>query len=166
LSVDVAGAELRLLHRLPEAQLRWAAILAGGLLWAVFAAMLGLVMFSVRLNGALSKVRFLMNQDTLTNLLNRRGFAAARRDGRRTALLLMDIDHFKRVNDSHGHDAGDQVLAGIAQRLSVGVMEYDLVCRWGWDEPLERAVDRADNLMYEAKAAGRNQIKSDIAGAS
>jgi len=223
LSTDVAAGELRLLHRLPEAELRWASIRAGGLYWAVFAAMLGLVMFSVRLNEALSKVRFLMNRDTLTDLLNRRGFAAsvaprrevARRDGRRTALLLMDIDHFKRVNDSYGHDMGDQVLSGIAQRLSVGVMEYDLVCRWGgeellvflvyedpgtlwriaqrlrtsignrvlsdeglsvtvsggltdwgWDEPLEPAVDRADQLMYEAKAAGRNQIKSDIAGAS
>lgn len=220
LSAVVVADEMRLLHRLPESDLRWAAIRAGGLFWVLFAALLGLVLFSVRLNEALSKVRFLMYRDTLTDLLNRRGFAAsvkrrretAREKGHATALLMMDIDHFKRVNDTYGHDVGDQVLMSIAQRLSVGIMEYDLVCRWGgeellvflvyeevdtlwhiaerlrtsigereisdkelcvtvsggltkwnWDEPLEGAVDRADHLMYEAKKAGRNRIKSDVA---
>jgi len=79
------------------------------------------------------------HRDPLTGLHNRRGLhetVAARGllysfEG---ALLLMDIDHFKRVNDGHGHAAGDAVLVEVARRLSEAVRGDDLVVRWGGEE--------------------------------
>ncbi len=79
------------------------------------------------------------HRDPLTGLHNRRGLyetAAARGllqhfEG---ALMLLDIDHFKRINDGHGHAAGDAVLVEVARRLSDAVREDDLLVRWGGEE--------------------------------
>lgn len=78
-------------------------------------------------------------RDPLTNLANRRGLletAAAHGVDQafNGALLMVDIDHFKHVNDSHGHAAGDAVLVEVAQRLSRVVRDNDLVARWGGEE--------------------------------
>ncbi|GGX72035.1 sensor domain-containing diguanylate cyclase [Saccharospirillum salsuginis] len=143
-SAIVARDELRLLHRLPRSTLYWNGVRESLLVWAVLFAMLVLVAFSVRLREALAKVTTLMNRDDLTGLLNRRGIQEAYRplrelalrEGRDSALLLLDIDHFKHINDSHGHEVGDQVLSTIADRLQAHVREYDLVCRWGGEEIL------------------------------
>ncbi len=80
--------------------------------------------------------------DALTDLANRRAFderfeQALRRLQRHAtpvAVLCMDIDHFKRINDGHGHAAGDAVLQQFAQRLSAAVRATDLVARLGGDE--------------------------------
>ncbi|MEV0200003.1 diguanylate cyclase [Nonomuraea sp. NPDC050691] len=58
----------------------------------------------------------------------------ARRTGETLALLIIDIDHFKRVNDRHGHLVGDQVLAGVAATLRSQLREYDVVGRFGGEE--------------------------------
>ncbi|GAA5080512.1 diguanylate cyclase (GGDEF)-like protein [Thermocatellispora tengchongensis] len=58
----------------------------------------------------------------------------ARRTGARLAVLIIDIDHFKRVNDRHGHLVGDQVLAGIAATLRGQLREYDVIGRFGGEE--------------------------------
>ncbi|WP_312888285.1 diguanylate cyclase [Nonomuraea rhodomycinica] len=58
----------------------------------------------------------------------------ARRTGETLALLIVDIDHFKRVNDRHGHLVGDQVLAGVAATLRSQLREYDVVGRFGGEE--------------------------------
>jgi len=87
-------------------------------------------------------IRNLAFVDTLTQLPNRRflldrlrqGLANARRHGRHGALLFIDIDHFKRVNDTYGHEAGDQLLCEIAARLRKAVREGDTVARLGGDE--------------------------------
>ena len=80
--------------------------------------------------------------DPLTNLPNRRmmrdrleqEIKRNRRDGRKMALLLMDLDHFKAVNDTLGHDAGDVLLCEAASRLRACVREHDTVARMGGDE--------------------------------
>lgn len=81
--------------------------------------------------------------DRLTGLLNRAGFAetagpmiaAARRRGAQVWILVVDIDHFKRLNDRYGHLAGDRALAEVASRLSsVARRREDLVARWGGEE--------------------------------
>jgi diguanylate cyclase (GGDEF)-like protein len=93
--------------------------------------------------------------DPLTGLRNRRWFALAapaeaeraRRAGPARCLLiaLLDIDHFKRINDSHGHAAGDAVLVEVAQRLQREARGGDFVLRWGGEEflLLLRDVERA-----------------------
>lgn len=86
------------------------------------------------------RLRQLAQRDPLTGLLNRAGFeqhleqAAQTKDGGSLALLYIDLDHFKPVNDRHGHPAGDQVLKMFAQRLTHLVRPIDAVARLGGDE--------------------------------
>jgi len=80
--------------------------------------------------------------DALTSLWNRRGIvdmlgmelARAGREGSRLALLVIDIDHFKRVNDAHGHAVGDEVLREVARRLQEGLRSAEALGRYGGDE--------------------------------
>lgn len=84
----------------------------------------------------------LSREDALTGLANRRQFderlvlalQRLKRHGAPLALLSMDLDHFKQVNDGYGHAAGDAVLRAFAQRLREAVRETDLVARFGGDE--------------------------------
>jgi diguanylate cyclase (GGDEF)-like protein len=78
-------------------------------------------------------------RDPLTGLANRRHFQAAMKqlaaDGKLAGtVFLIDIDHFKRINDKHGHSAGDTVLVEMARRLRETLREHDLIVRWGGEE--------------------------------
>ena len=78
-------------------------------------------------------------RDPLTGLANRRHFQAAMRqlaaDGKLSGTVyLIDIDHFKNINDRHGHSAGDAVLVEVARRLRGTLREHDLIVRWGGEE--------------------------------
>lgn len=85
---------------------------------------------------------FLSEHDPLTNLMNRRAFdkqlenalVKANRSGCKLAILFIDLDDFKCINDTYGHDAGDMVLVQIAERLEECVRESDFVGRLGGDE--------------------------------
>lgn len=80
--------------------------------------------------------------DALTGLLNRRGFesqmafalAMARRSGRPLSLITVDVDHFKKVNDTYGHDAGDEVLRRLALTLQDRLRASDVIARLGGEE--------------------------------
>ena len=80
--------------------------------------------------------------DYLTGLANRRtvaqagtqAFALARREGGRLSLAVLDVDHFKRINDQHGHDAGDLALKYLAEKLLAACEENDLTGRLGGEE--------------------------------
>ena len=97
----------------------------------------------------------LAEHDALTELPNRlllsdrlaRSIALARRYGRRLAVLFIDCDKFKHINDTLGHAIGDQVLRSIARRLTACVRESDTVSRHGGDEflILLSEVDHADD---------------------
>ncbi len=81
-------------------------------------------------------------RDPLTKLFNRRYLeetmarecARARRNGKKLSVLIMDIDHFKTINDTHGHDAGDAVLVAFARLLSQKIRKEDIACRLGGEE--------------------------------
>jgi diguanylate cyclase (GGDEF)-like protein len=155
--------------------------------------------------------------DGLTGLLNQREFARslnaellrAQRTGERATLIIGDLDHFKLVNDEHGHTVGDDVLAAVSTEITRCLRPYDLACRIGGEElaiilprtsrnegvdiaerirvrvearrgddlpavtiscgvagyPEDASVAReltrrADDAMYEAKAAGRNTVRA------
>jgi two-component system cell cycle response regulator len=78
------------------------------------------------------------SRDALTGAFNRKTFEehlrAACASSTRVALVLFDADHFKKVNDTHGHPAGDQVLAEIARRASGVLRHGDFLCRYGGEE--------------------------------
>ena len=85
--------------------------------------------------------------DKLTGMLNRRGieetFASEGSHERDITLLVLDIDHFKRVNDTHGHDTGDLVLQHVAAVIAENIRAGDLVGRWGGEEFLVACMDCA-----------------------
>ena len=88
------------------------------------------------------RVRYLAHHDDLTQLVNRvafrerlqQAFALARASTRGVAVLCLDLDRFKEINDTRGHDAGDRVLAETAQRMRASVRAVDTVARLGGDE--------------------------------
>ncbi len=106
--------------------------------------------------------------DDLTGLSNHRRFKEelgreirrAERTGAPLCLIFLDLDHFKRVNDTHGHDQGDEVLRGVAWVLREHVRAVDLPCRYGGEEfavilpetELDAAVAVAERLRLEVAA--------------
>ncbi len=118
-----------------------------GLGIAASLALLGIVLFLIsRLAGSLSEAYSIIETmsitDELTQLFNRRHFharldeeiARARRYGHPLSLLMMDIDHFKTINDRYGHQTGDDVLKAIAAIFGSNTRSADIVARYGGEE--------------------------------
>jgi diguanylate cyclase (GGDEF)-like protein/PAS domain S-box-containing protein len=108
---------------------------------------------SERLGAANAELERLARVDALTEVANRRALqeqlracvARARRHGTDFGVALLDVDHFKRINDTYGHEAGDQVLCTIAARMRDCVRQEDTVGRWGGEEFLVIAADTSDD---------------------
>ena len=102
-----------------------------------------------RLAAAYAQLEQVAYHDFLTGLLNRYAmsdrageeFSRSARSGAPFCLILADIDNFKRINDTHGHDVGDVVLAKIARRLRTSLRQEDVAARWGGEEFLILAID-------------------------
>ncbi|NWA10040.1 sensor domain-containing diguanylate cyclase [Pseudomonas gingeri] len=107
------------------------------------------------------KIQALATLDSLTDLPNRRGFdllAAqalheAQREPKPLTALLLDLDHFKQLNDSHGHLAGDVVLSGFARDLESCLRQSEIICRWGGEEfiVLLKDTDSSNALLVAEK---------------
>ncbi len=126
---------------------------------AMAADVIGLALSNIRLHEDLQEQAL---RDTLTGLYNRRflyetlerKIVAAQRYQQTLAVLLLDIDHFKQINDQYGHDAGDAVLREVALLLQRSVRIHDTVCRFGGEELIillddvsaAKAVARADEI--------------------
>ena len=104
----------------------------------------------------------LAHTDPLTGLMNRRHFrlladqefTRAARTHQQLLMMMLDIDHFKHVNDTHGHDVGDQALIAIANVLRDGIRDMDILARWGGEEFLV--------LLPETDMAGAMPIAERI----
>jgi len=108
-------------------------------------------------------------RDALTGVYNRGFFdevlrtqlAGARRGGSAVSLMIVDVDHFKRINDAHGHAEGDRALRVIAEALAGAARASDIVCRYGGEEfcvvlpatPLDSAVQLAARILEEVPQA-------------
>jgi diguanylate cyclase (GGDEF)-like protein len=106
------------------------------------AGALGVFVLRRRVQRLLVATQTLSHLDPLTGLFNRRHLIAqaprlwrqARRDGTRVAAMMLDLDHFKRLNDAHGHAAGDAVLRAVAASLTATVRPTDVLARTGGEE--------------------------------
>jgi diguanylate cyclase (GGDEF)-like protein len=184
-----------------------------GLLWLL--GVVGIVVAVSNLEKAHLRIITLVNTDSLTRLANRRFFidflekamAFSKRHEQALSVIMADLDNFKSINDTYGHQAGDQVLAAFGQVMQASIRQEDLAARFGGEEfilmlpgttleeatilaerlreslenlafpPLktrvtasfgiaqyrpddtfETLVNRADEAMYAAKAAGRNRV--------
>ncbi len=123
----------------------------------------------VALDQARSRAEQLALTDALTGVRNRRWFMTqaaleferATRHGRALALVLIDVDHFKRVNDEHGHQTGDRLLVEIAQTCAATLRRTDLLARFGGEEFIvllpetgQREAVRLAERMRQAVQAG------------
>lgn len=98
--------------------------------------------YALKLGDTLEALRRLATRDQLTGVLNRREFERileeeqerALRFGHPLALVMVDIDHFKSINDTHGHPTGDVVLREVARRLAAQLRSVDRIARYGGEE--------------------------------
>lgn len=115
-----------------------------------------------------SKLREQAVRDPLTNLFNRRyleetldhEIARASREGYPICMMMIDLDHFKRVNDTYGHEAGDHVLKAIAATLSQETRRGDFACRFGGEEFVVVMPNIESAVAYERAEKLRNTLNS------
>lgn len=139
---EIKKDEIRLVHRISAIQ--FVASIITNLLpfWGLVCALGIVLILYIKLRASMEHVSKLIHTDPLTGIANRRGFfkltqrslAISNRHGQTWTVLMIDIDHFKQVNDQFGHDAGDRILVKVAQILGTCIRQTDAVCRWGGEE--------------------------------
>ena len=115
------------------------------------------------------RIAALATTDVLTELPNRRGFDLlatqalheAIRERSPLSALLIDLDHFKQLNDTHGHLAGDQVLRGFARSLQGSLRQSDIICRWGGEEFILLLKDTGASTARQLAEKIRQQTESE-----
>jgi len=121
------------------------------------------------------KLRQLADTDTLTGVSSRRSFfeqgrielARARRRGQAASLCLLDLDHFKTVNDELGHSAGDQALISVAETIRQALRANDLLGRFGGDEFMMLLTDcSADCARKKSETLSRQMARAEVPGSS
>jgi len=121
------------------------------------------------LNRAEQQLREFASRDFLTNLLNRREayrqihdeIARAERNQRSVGFILFDIDHFKHLNDTYGHNAGDEVLKQLAVKLMAALRDYDIACRYGGEEFLVVAPETGPDETFKLAERLRLTIEAN-----
>jgi diguanylate cyclase (GGDEF)-like protein len=138
------------------------------------------ISFAIERQRASKRLAELAHHDQLTGLANRAQFlerldhavALAQRNGANFAVMFVDLDKFKPINDSYGHDAGDTILQEVALRLSTAVRACDTVARIGGDEfalilenvageqQVSQVVDRIQRALSPAVQVGAQEIRA------
>lgn len=142
---------------------------------------------TAELEKANSELRHLSRHDVLTGVPNRMAanerlhgeFMRLKRTGARYTVLMVDVDHFKRINDSHGHEAGDHVLRRVAKTLAASIRASDFLARFGGEEFVlllpetapEAALQVAEKIRQAVQSradpiAGSITVSIGLAGAS
>ena len=142
LSSESGQKQLRVLHRVSSFEISREAAVQSLPVWILSLLLVLMFLLLRRLYSALDMVTHLMFEDPLTQALNRRGLfdradrlrALAERSGGKLAVVIFDIDFFKQINDSRGHESGDAVLRMVGMGLKAQLREYDALCRWGGEE--------------------------------
>ena len=167
-SVDVQGFGWRIVAAAPEGAVLQPLGSLGVALWLAFAAVvassIGVLVMLVHSRRLGNRHANAASTDLLTGLRNRRYLYEWFEHGRggtneRVACLMVDLDHFKAINDTHGHTVGDTVLQIAAERIRQSVRDRDIVARWGGEEIL--AVLPGADLAVAARVAERVRASLD-----
>ncbi len=143
----------------------WLMMLAASILLSMWFAM---VLLGTMVRDIVFKLSEERSRDSLTYLLNRRGFydAAkvnlAQRPVKKYFLLMCDIDHFKKINDSYGHLVGDQILQQVGRIISQNVRENDLVGRFGGEEFIILLQIEQASVAYQIAERIRIAIETEL----
>lgn len=132
-------------------------LITGAVLWLTY----------ITLSRYQRRIEHIATTDTLTGLPNRKLFELhvnkvlrmAERSHSSVSMMLIDVDHFKKINDQHGHLMGDEALSQIAETLQKTIRHSDSICRWGGDEfiivlpscTLNQAADIAEKIRCEVQ---------------
>jgi len=136
------------------------------LAWPAVATLIVGITFALHRGSLTRQLREQARTDSKTGLLNLGGwtesarseFERARRYGQPMAVLMLDLDHFKRINDRHGHLAGDDVLRAVATTIRTEVRAYDIVGRFGGEEFVVLLNDVTWLQVHEIAERIRRQI--------
>lgn len=126
-----------------------------------------------KLNAAYDKLSYTAMHDSLTGLYNRHSlrdfFESLTESGNEYCVALGDIDNFKKVNDTYGHDCGDEVLVTVSDIIKDGIEEQDLACRWGGEEILiimrgtrDDCLDRMNGIRSRINASVVESGKTSV----
>jgi diguanylate cyclase (GGDEF)-like protein len=109
----------------------------------------------------IEKLRELAYRDELTKLYNRRGFKERRKASlqKNFSLIIFDIDNFKKLNDRHGHPAGDEALKFLSNLILKRVREGDVVARWGGEEIIVGLIGASENNAYNVADDIREKLE-------
>lgn len=154
-------------------------VLVGNLVVSTLVTALVLLLCLYSVNRFRRRLENVAATDSLTGLLNRQAFELmfeqavheAHRSKSPLSMILLDIDHFKNINDSHGHLAGDRVIMRVARMLENSLRNGDVLCRWGGEEflillkqtPLSAAQGVAEKLR-DTMAAEQLQLGNKTLG--
>ena len=124
------------------------------------------VVIAYAIVGRAERLLYRSVRDPMTGLFNRGYFDTlldfeierAKRYGRRFALVMVDADHFKRINDTHGHPTGDAVLRALARALRLGVRQSDVVVRYGGEEFLLLLHETGDGSAFDKAELLRQNV--------
>lgn len=167
--------ELFLVHRLKKTTLLLEAMKASSTVWSLLMVGCVLSILSFFTYVSAKKNKQLMLVDPLTGLYNRRGFYSfiqpifqqSLRNQQKCGLLVIDIDHFKKINDNFGHSVGDEVLRSIASAIKKVASQSSVTCRWGGEEFVvllqDTSLDRAHwvaEKIHLAIAKNQHSTKS------
>lgn len=164
ISVTIAATDM--MHQLRENQI-YLVVSALAIVALVFAIIRYISLVFIKdIRAAEQRLIDMTARDFLTGLFNRREalgrlaeeFSRSRRSGNPLSVILLDIDHFKQLNDTYGHSLGDEVLKEVARRMEQTVRDYDIICRYGGEEFLIAAPETGSEAAFDLAERIRMKI--------
>lgn len=164
----VVDSELFIMHTVNKYALRHATASSSALFWTLEVILAIMILLFFNNYQLAAERKELMLIDPLTNLYNRRGlkemihkfFSQSQRTNTTCAVFLVDIDHFKKVNDRYGHNCGDEVIKSVAKVLLKSNRAYSTVARWGGEEFLVFIPDIDETHVFSIAERFRTLVSS------